>query len=189
LNWKAHVAGALQGFQAAVDADPDNPTALNNLGQVLVRSGRAREAIPHLDRAVDLSPTTWAFQFNRARAYAQIEAWPRAVAGYRSAAAIFPGDYVTQFNLARALEANGDLDDAITAYRKAIALAPAEPEFPLSLAHALEQAQQPREAAAAYQQFLELQPSSPQAEKIKARITQLLALSGVEGALSPQATP
>lgn len=170
---RGDVAGSLDQFSAAVAAAPDNPDALNNLGQVLVRSGRAREAIPHFDRAIAIADTVWAYHFNRARAYAELSEWPRAIAGYLEAARLFPDDYVTAFNLARALQANGDVGGAITEYQRAVALAPAEPDFHLSLAFALETAQRPAEAVEAYRRYLDLQAEAPEADKIRARIAQL----------------
>jgi tetratricopeptide (TPR) repeat protein len=170
------IAGSVQEFTTAVEANPENAAALNNLGQVLVRSGRPAEAIPYFDRAIGVSGATWSYHFNRARAYGEMNAWPQAIAGYREAARLFPEDYATQFNLAKALQANGDLPDAIDAFERAVALAPGQADFHLSHGFALEAAQRPRDAAAAYRRFLELEPSSPEAEKIKARISQLEGL-------------
>jgi tetratricopeptide (TPR) repeat protein len=170
---RGDVTGSVEQFTAAVQADPQNADAQNNLGQVLVRTGRTRDAIPHFDQAIALSDGTWAYHFNRARAYADLKEWSRAVAGYRDAARLFPEDYITAFNLAKALQAGGDLPAAIAEYERAIVLAPAQADFHLSHAFALETASKPREAAAAYRRFLELEESSPQAEKIKARIAQL----------------
>ena len=167
------LSGSLEHFEAAVEADPANSEALNNLGQVLVRTGRPRDAIPYFDRAIQVSGEAWAYHFNRARAYAQLEQWSSAIAGYRDAAALFPDDYVTQFNLAKALEANRELDAAVEAFARAIALAPGQTEFHLSHARALETARRPAEAAAAYRRYLELEESAPQADKIKARIAEL----------------
>ena len=84
---------AIAEFGSALAEHPDDPEALNNLGQVLVKAGRASESIEHFDRAIQLSPGAWAYHFNRARAYAVMQQWPRAVAGYRNAARLFPEDY------------------------------------------------------------------------------------------------
>ena len=170
---RGDVAGSIEQFTTAVEANPGNADALNNLGQALVRAGRTREAIPYFDRAVAAAETVWAYHFNRARAYAELKEWARAVAGYRDAARLFPEDYVTAFNLARALQSNGDLPGAIGQFERAIALAPGQADFHLSHGFALETAARPRDAAAAYRRYLELEESGPQAEKIKARIAQL----------------
>jgi tetratricopeptide (TPR) repeat protein len=170
---RGDVAGSIEQFTAAVDANPGNADALNNLGQALVRAGRTREAIPYFDRAVAAADAVWAYHFNRARAYGELKEWTRAVAGYRDAARLFPDDYVTAFNLARALQSNGDLSGAIGQFERAIALAPGQSDFHLSHGYALETAARPRDAAAAYRRYLELEEMGPQAEKIKARIAQL----------------
>ena len=174
---KAYVSGnidaSVQQLQAAVDANPNDPRALSDLGQVLVRTGRAREAVTYHEKAVSLKPDSWAYQFNRARAYAQLEEWGQAVEGYRAAARLFPDDYATQYNLAKALQASGDIGAALAAYEKAIQLAPGQSDFQLSYGRALETAKRPQDAAAAYRRYLELEPDSPQAEKVKAHLTAL----------------
>jgi len=164
---------ATEAYRAAVDANPNDPEALNNLGQMLVRTNHASEAVQYFDRAIDLSQDAWAYRFNRARAYAELQQWPQAIAGYRDAARLFPEDYATQYNLARALQANGDLPDAITAFERAIALAPGQADFHLSHGRALESARRPKDAIDAYKRYLELDPGGPDAEKVKAHITEL----------------
>lgn len=170
---KGDVAGSIEQFMQAVQADSTNAQALNNLGQALVRSGRAREAIPYFDQAIAVSGGVWAYHFNRAKAYGELQDWSRAVAGYREAAGLFPQDYATAFNLARALQASGDLNAAIDEFQRAINLAPGEPDFPLALASALESARRPADALSAYRRFLELQDSGPTAEKVRQRIEEL----------------
>ena len=59
---------ALVEYQKAVEENPDDAESLSNLGQVLVRQGKAAEAIPLLERAVKLLPQRWAYHFNLARA-------------------------------------------------------------------------------------------------------------------------
>jgi Flp pilus assembly protein TadD len=168
-----NVDASVQQLQAAVDANPNDERALNDLAQVLVRSGRAREAATYLDKAVSLKPDSWAYQFNRARAYAQLQEWGQAVEGYRAAARLFPDDYATQYNLAKALQASGDISAALPAYEKAIELAPGQSDFQLSYGLALETAKRPQDAVAAYRRYLELEPDSPQAEKVKAHLAAL----------------
>jgi tetratricopeptide (TPR) repeat protein len=167
------VAGSLEAFSRAVEADPDDAVARNNLGQLLVRSGRVSESIVHFNRAIALAGDNWAYHFNRARAYGQMQQWAQAIAGYRNAARLFPEDYATQYNLGKALQANGDLEGAITSFKQAVVLAPGQPDFHLALANAQETAERPRDAAGSYRAFLELEPTAADADRIKARIAQL----------------
>lgn len=174
---KAYASGnidaAAQRLQAAVDANPNDHRALNDLGQALVRVGRTKDALPYLDKAVELSPDSWTYQFNRARAYAQLKEWGQAIEGYRAAAQLFPDDYATQYNMAKALQASGNLSGALAGYEKAIQLAPGQSDFQLSYGLALEAAKRPQDAAAAYKRYLELEPQAPEAEKVKAHLAEL----------------
>ena len=124
-------------------------------------------------QALAVSGSVWTYHFNRAKAYAELQEWSRAVAGYREAAGLFPQDYATAFNLARALQASGDVNGAIDEFQRAINLAPGEPDFPLALGSALESARRPGDAVSAYRRYLELQDSGPTAEKVKQRIQEL----------------
>lgn len=179
---------AIDDLTRAVNADPRNAMALNNLGLALVRAGRAADAIPYFDRAIELADTTWAYRFNRATAYDSLKQWDKAIADYRDAERLFPDDYATVFNLARALEADGNLPEAIGAFERAIRLAPGEPDFHLAHAHALEEAGRGQEAAAAYRAYLDLEPNGRDADKIKARIAQLEATPpAVSGGTAPAA--
>lgn len=164
---------SLAHFQDVVTRTPDDPEALNNLGQLLVRSGKPAEAVPYFDRAILLKADTWAYQFNRARAHGLAGQWASAVTGYRAALALFPDDYATQFNLAKALEATGDLTGAIAGYERAIVLAPGQADFHLSHGRALEAAKRVTEAVTAYARFLDLAPDAPEADKVKAHLKAL----------------
>ena len=167
------IVSALTRFTAAVESDPDNADALNNLGQALVRAGRPREAIPYFDRAVALGEGVWSYHFNRARAFSELKEWRQSIAGYTDAARLFPEDYVTHFNLARAREASGDLPGALQAYAKAAELAPGQADFHLWYAHALDLNGNGPEAVVEYRRFLELEPGASHAERVKARLAEL----------------
>jgi cytochrome c-type biogenesis protein CcmH/NrfG len=116
--------------EVAVPDPLANPThvqdaeALNNQGQVLVRSGRAGDAIEYFDRAIALAGERWAYHFNRAKAHADLRDWPKAIDGYREALRLFPEDYATQFNLARALDAAARPEEAVASYRRYLELNP-----------------------------------------------------------------
>ena len=71
---------------------PDDSEAQNNLGQILVRLGRAKDALPHFDAAIEIDGERWSYRFNRARAYGLLNMWEQAVAEYRVAANLFPDD-------------------------------------------------------------------------------------------------
>ncbi len=164
---------ALAEYQKAIEKNPNDPMALNNLAQVLVRGGRTAEAIPYLDRAIGLNPSLWAPRFNRARAYGQLGDWAGAIADYRAAATLMPDDYVTVYNLGLALHKTGSEEAAITEFRRAAELAPSEPSFHLSLGISYERLKKPIEAAQSYEDYLTLAPEAANAAQVKARIQAL----------------
>ncbi len=118
--------------RAAVDpianaAHPQDAEALNTLAQGLVRAGRATEAIPHFDKAIELAGDRWAYHFNRAHAHGDLRDWDHAIEGYRAALRLSPDDYATAFNLARALDAGERTTEAAAEYRRYLDLNPDEP--------------------------------------------------------------
>jgi Flp pilus assembly protein TadD len=166
-------ANAAERYQAAIAKNPDDAESFSNLGQVLVREGKAEEALPYFDRAISLIPQRWAYRFNRARALGIVGRTADAVAGYRDAQQLFPDDYATAFNLGLALHKLGDEAAAVDAFQKAIQLDPNDASFRMALGTSLERLQRPRDAAAAYEAYLRLAPSAPDATAVRGRITQL----------------
>lgn len=164
---------ALAHFTAAVERNPQDAEAISNLGQVLVKLGRAGDALAHFQKAMSLVPGRWEYQFNLARALGVLGRWDEAIAGYREAQRLFPNDYVTTFNLALAHHKKGDAAAAVDEYQKAIALQPNDGSFRMALAISYEKLQKPADAAAAYAEYLRLSPSAPDADKVRARIAQL----------------
>jgi Flp pilus assembly protein TadD len=169
--------GSLASFERSVAQAPNDPEALNNLGQVLVRLGRVREAIAKLQAAVSLSPDSWSYRFNLARALGLAGDWSGAVASYREADRLFPDDHVTMFNLALALRKTGQFADAVPLLERVHAQQPDDPSFLLTLADTYEFGNKPKEAAAAFQQYLDAAPDGPESATVKARLARLTAQS------------
>jgi tetratricopeptide (TPR) repeat protein len=170
---RGDLPAALERFQQAVQKGPSDLESLNNLGQVLVRLGRAADAVPYFERAIALDQSRWASRFNLARANGEMGDWTRAVAEYRRASELFPDDYVTHYNLALALRRAGQEESTAAELRRAVELAPAETTFRLSLALSYERLNRPADAAAAYRQYLDLAPDAADAAKVKARLAAL----------------
>lgn len=176
--------GSLARFQEAVARNPNDAESLSNLGQVLVKLGRAEEALVHLQRAATLNPERWAYRFNYARALGVLGRWSEAVASYEQAQRLFPDDDVTAFNYGMALSRAGNDSAAVDQYRRAIQLNPDDASFQAALANSYERLQNRPGAAAAYTEYLRLSPDSPDADKVRARIALLTASPG---AASPPA--
>jgi Flp pilus assembly protein TadD len=166
-------AAALAALEAAVDAAPADPEARNNLGQLLVRQGRAADALPHFDEAVRLMPSKWDYRFNRARAYGLVDRWTEAVAEYRVAAQLFPDDHATLYNLGLAQLRTRDYAGAATSLEQAVAQAPDEHEFLITLGTAYVGAAEPDRARATFEKFLQVAPQNAEVPKVKALLQAL----------------
>jgi Flp pilus assembly protein TadD len=55
---------AIADFSKAVELEPANAQAEDNLGHALMTKGSADEAIPHFNKALDLGPETAEFHTN-----------------------------------------------------------------------------------------------------------------------------
>ena len=177
----AYAAGdfdaALAHYQAAVTLNPEDAESRSNLGQVLVRLNRPEEALPHFDQAIAAVPSRWAYHFNRGRALGLLERWDAAIASYGQAQQLVPDDYAITFNLGQALHRSGDEAGAVAQYRRAIELDPSDASFRLALGTSYERLEKRAEAAAAYAEYLRLLPGAADADKVRARITQLTSAS------------
>jgi Flp pilus assembly protein TadD len=175
----AFLTGDLQGarrkFEAALEQKPDDPEALNSIGQILDRQGDLEGAVARFEKAISIAPDRWAYHFNLAHAAGRQGDWTRAADEYREAARLFPEDYAIQFNLALAVQRSGDAGAAIPEFEKAIRLAPTEASFQLALGNSLQAAGRLPEARKAFEKYLEMEPSAPDAAKVKAHIEALSA--------------
>lgn len=165
---------ALGRFQAAVDANAEDPEARNNLGQLLVRHGRAADAVLHFDEAIRLDPQKWAYRFNRGRAYAEIEQYSQAIGDYRAAADMFPDDYATHYNLGLVYLRTKQYADAVESLERAVSLAPGDSTFLVSLGTAYVGVERPDKARATFEKFLEVAADDdPEVPRVKALIQAL----------------
>ena len=176
---KGDFGGALTALEAAVAAQPDDPEALNTLGQTLVRLNRAEEAIPRYLLAAQLAPGKWAYRFNLARARGLVGDWGGAVDDYRIADRLFPDDHATLFNLGLALRKAGRAAEALPVLERVVALAPDDPSFVLTAARTYDELDRRAQAAAAYRKFLSQSAAGTDAEAARGRLARLEPSDGL----------
>jgi len=121
------LAAALPPLQRALELRPDHAVANNMLGAVLVRCGRAAEAVQHFRRVLE-----------------------------RDADARQPPDLLAaHFGLGEAAEAQGQLKEAVAHFRAALPLDPDAARILRRLARALAALGRPDEAAQALEQAVQ----------------------------------
>ncbi len=108
LYRRGEPAAAADEFRLFAERHDDDYAALNNLGQALVRSGRAGEAIAPLRSALNLSGGDIDIRFNLARALTRARRLAEAESEYAALARAFPGDARMPLERALLRELEGD---------------------------------------------------------------------------------
>ncbi len=131
LELQGNLPGDFEKAQSIVNAMPDNPSALNNLGVMLHKQGRFEEALPPLRKAVELQPglkeakeslsdTLAVLSQDKANSGRRDE----AIAMLREALIVDPKSADRYNSIAVLLAQSGQYDEAESAFRNALALKP-----------------------------------------------------------------
>ena len=127
---RAHRAGELDWAESAygdvLRIRPDEPTALQYLGMIRLRQGRAAEAVDLIGRALAIGPATAAAHCNFGSALQAVGRLDDAERHFRSSVELNAADHVTHANLGNLLALARRPAEAEVAYRRAIEL---QPEF------------------------------------------------------------
>ncbi len=173
-----HQAGrlseAIDGYEAVLKQNPDDPDALHFCGMLHFQFGRGIDAVRLIGRSLDLLPTnphawnnlgnilTFQDKFSEAR-----EAWRRGLA-------IAPEMAETWFNLGASLRDSGDYEAAVKHLQMAVRQQPTFARAYESLGQLFYRLGDFAQAADAYREWLALDPDNPMARHMVA------ATSGID---------
>jgi tetratricopeptide (TPR) repeat protein len=149
-------------WRTTIERNPTAWMAHDNLGALLFREGRVREAIVHFQKAVEIDAEQPEPQANLGNALLQNGDVEKAIAQYYNALRIKPNYAEVHYNLGNALLHNGRADEAIDHYEKAIALKPDYADAHNNLGIVLFQKGEVDQAIAHYQRALEIDPQNVQ---------------------------
>jgi len=90
-------------FERAVAMTPESAVANHHLGLALVNAGRALDARPHLERAIELGAESAAARAGLAVAYEELGHHPESIENDRIALRLEPGQLFATLHLARVL--------------------------------------------------------------------------------------
>jgi tetratricopeptide (TPR) repeat protein len=126
---QGQVEGALAQMRAVLRLNPDNASALNFLGYLLVLHGQdVQEAERLVLRAVALRPDTGAFLDSLGWVYFRRKEYPRAVETLERATQLEPEEPVILEHLGDAYRAASRPSDAAEAWRRALEVLTLDPE-------------------------------------------------------------
>jgi tetratricopeptide (TPR) repeat protein len=149
---------AIQACRAAIQIDPKNPEALNNLGVALLDHGQAADARDVLAGAVRLSPNFASAHNNLGNAFRVLGKEDAAIAAFRRAVEADPAYGEAHTNLGQLLLEQGKVEEAREHCLRAVALLPDSPQAHNNLGNALREAGSLEEAKRSYEHALRLDP-------------------------------
>ena len=171
LNQKGQYEAAIAAWRSALELNPDDARANNNLGFALARQGRLAESIACWERALKANDQIPEVRQNLVGALENLGVeWLRkgdvdeAMPHLRRAAELDPQDAAGQYNLGLALLRKSRFDEAIERFQKALALDPKDAQTHNDLAVALAQRRRFEEAAAHFREAIGIDPKSAQAQ-------------------------
>jgi Flp pilus assembly protein TadD len=141
-----------------VEVNPNVAFAQNDLGGILLREGRAEEAIPHFEKAVALEPDFSQAQNNLGLALVQRGNLEEAELHFRKAVEANSGYLKAYESLGAIYLRTNRLDAAIAALQAAVAIQPSEAKGWNDLGVAFMQSGRPTDGLATFQRAVEAAP-------------------------------
>lgn len=141
-----NVAQAEWLCRAILVAQPDCPEALHLLGVIAHRQGRHKEALEHIERAVETGFESTELHANRGTVLCALSRHADALASFDRALTAGPATAELHCNRGLALYELGRFEDATSAYRAALAMQPRLVQAHSGMAAALCELGQLREA-------------------------------------------
>jgi tetratricopeptide (TPR) repeat protein len=151
--------------RSVLQRQPEQVEALNILGVILCRSGRADAAIAHLQKALTVKPEFLDAWCNLGSALQEQGNLREAIPYYQRAIALNPDYADAHYNLALVLQERDRLEEALAHCRRVVALRPNFADAHYSQGFVLRRLGQLPEAIASYQRAIQIEPDYPEAHK------------------------
>jgi Tfp pilus assembly protein PilF len=140
--------GAAEAYRTHLERRPDSAAGLNNLARVLARQGRAEEALPLLDRALELDRELGPVWFNRGQVLLGLGRRAEALRTFQEAVVLQPALAEAHNAIGVLLLEEGKVEEARTALEAAIRARPDRPNAYYNLARLLAREDHLREISA-----------------------------------------
>ncbi|MBU1811152.1 MAG: tetratricopeptide repeat protein, partial [Candidatus Omnitrophica bacterium] len=114
----------IQALEKAIELNPNDAGAYNNLGRTYYELGRYSEAIQAYKKGIELDSKNAIAYNNLGSAYFNLEDYSQAIQAYKKAVELNPSDAEAHYNLGNAYSKLGRYSEAIKALEKAVELNP-----------------------------------------------------------------
>jgi tetratricopeptide (TPR) repeat protein len=150
-------------FRHTLAVTQNNSVFESNLGKFLIERGRMDEALPHLLRAVALSPSFATAHYNLGSVYLAKGRVAEALGQFEIQVNLDPRDPIAQYNFGSVLLDQGLAEDAIPHLEKAVQIRPNLAGYHCKLGDACRQAGRAAEAINQYEKTLQILPNHAKA--------------------------
>jgi len=149
---------AIKKLEKAIEINPYNYDAYDNLGVAYMRKSRLRDAVSTLTKAIKLNPLKPLQYRNLGETYLGLGEIDSAIKNYEMAKKREPNDFVTYSRLGLCYQIKGAFEKAVDSYRKALDLNPDFVSGYYSLGALLLKLNQVDDAIICFSQAVELKP-------------------------------
>jgi tetratricopeptide (TPR) repeat protein/SAM-dependent methyltransferase len=147
-----HLQEAGDICRAALAMAPDHPGTLHMAGLALALQHEPRQALPYLQRAAQLQPSTPEFLFDLAHLLRDMDELEEAASHYRRTMKLAPAWAAPWINLGSVLIDQGKPEEAIDLLQRGIKIFPGDADLANALGNALGRKGYHQEALTAYRQ-------------------------------------
>lgn len=146
FNYDWDWAGAEEGYQHAIQLNPNYATAYQRYSLLLTATGRFQESFGQINKARELDPLSFSINFSLGWRLYLARQYDRAIVQLRNTLEMDPSYELPHLILGQAYEEKGGFDLAIPELRKAVELSHGTPLMLSALAHAYARSGQRTEA-------------------------------------------
>ncbi|MBT4890204.1 MAG: FkbM family methyltransferase [Rhodospirillales bacterium] len=107
-----------------LENNPDQSDVLHILGMINFATGRKKESIDHISRAIEINPKNSAAHINLGNSYVAIEQFESALACYKKAYEITPDSFGYYLRIAKVYWNTGQLVEACECFKKVLEIDP-----------------------------------------------------------------
>jgi Flp pilus assembly protein TadD len=175
LSEKHQFEQAVPVWKKAVELNPDDPRAHNNLGAALVETGHPEDALAEYHRSLELNDQSSQAHNNLGSLMAQQGRMDEAMAEFQKAVELNPDNGRAHCNLGAALSEKGRTEEALDHLRKGVSLEPKFADGQNNLGAALARAGALDEAVEHIARAVEM---APQAVEYRYNFGRVLAAKG-----------
>ncbi len=129
---------AIRLYVKVLKKEPENLTALVNLGSAYMFTGNREQAATVFEKAIKTEPSNTNALFNLGALYSAAGKGELAILNFKKLLTLAPEDIEARFQLAKELSKTGSLDEAIKEYRTVADAAPEKEEVLIELVKLLD---------------------------------------------------